>query len=103
MEASKVSSGNVTLEMQNLNFNELIQQTNGEFAEQFEARNLELVCHLPEEGLVVYADGRRIWRVIENLYRNVAKYAMPGTRVYVDVFEKDHRVFFTIKNISGIR
>lgn len=100
VEASKVSSGNVTLEMQNLNFNELIQQTNGEFAEQFEARNLELVCHLPEEGLVVYADGRRIWRVIENLYRNVAKYAMPGTRVYVDVFEKDHRVFFTIKNIS---
>ncbi len=100
VEASKVSSGNVTLEMQNLNFNELIQQTNGEFAEQFEARNLELVCHLPEEGLVVYADGRRIWRVIENLYRNVAKYAMPGTRVYVDVFEKDQRVFFTIKNIS---
>lgn len=100
VEASKVSSGNVTLEMQNLNLNELVQQTNGEFAEQFAARDLELVCHLPQEPLVVYADGRRIWRVIENLYRNVAKYAMPRTRVYVDVFENSRRVYFSIKNIS---
>lgn len=100
VEASKVSSGNVTLEMQNLNFNELVQQTNGEFAEQFAARDLELICHLPQKSLVVYADGRRIWRVIENLYRNVAKYAMPGTRVYVDVYENSRRVYFSIKNIS---
>lgn len=100
VEASKISSGNIKLEFMNLNLNELVQQVNGEFAERFESRNLDLICILQPEPLLICADSRRIWRVLENLYVNVCKYAMPGTRVYVDAIRKDGKIQFSIKNIS---
>lgn len=100
VEASKISSGNVSLEFSRMNLKELIQQTNGEFAERFGNKELDLICRLPEEPLLIYADGRRVWRILENLYVNVAKYAMPRTRVYVDAWIENNRVFFTMKNIS---
>lgn len=100
VEASKISSGNIKLEFMNLNLNELVQQVNGEFAERFEGRNLDLICILQPEPLLIRADSRRIWRVLENLYVNVCKYAMPGTRVYVDAIKKDGKIQFSIKNIS---
>lgn len=100
VEASKISSGNIKLEFMNLNLNELVQQVNGEFAERFESRNLDLICILQPEPLLICADSRRIWRVLENLYVNVCKYAMPGTRVYVDAIKKDGKIQFSIKNIS---
>ena len=99
VEASKISSGNIKLEFMNLNLNELVQQVNGEFAERFEGRNLDLICILQPEPLLIRADSRRIWRVLENLYVNVCKYAMPGTRVYVDAIKKDG-IQLSIKNIS---
>lgn len=100
VEASKVSSGNIKLEFITLNLNELVQQMNGEFDERFENRGLDLICTLEKEALRISADGRRIWRVLENLYGNVAKYGMPGTRVYVQTYKKDGKVIFTMKNIS---
>ncbi len=100
VEASKISSGNVKLELMRLNFQELLQQTNGEFVEKFEQKDLQLIVEMPEEPVVIEADGRRLWRVIENLYNNTAKYAMPHTRVYVELSTVDHRVYFSIKNIS---
>ena len=100
VEASKISSGNIVLDMQPIRLGELIRQTNGEFEEKFNARNLEIVSRIPEEPIVIMADGRRMWRVIENLYNNVAKYAMPGTRVYVEVKKIGCRVIFEIKNVS---
>ena len=100
VEASKISSGNVKLELTRLNFQELIQQTNGEFSEKFENKGLKLVVDMPEEPVVIVADGRRLWRVIENLYNNTAKYAMPNTRVYVELTTVGHMVRFSIKNIS---
>lgn len=100
VEASKISSGNVVLDMQPIRLGELVRQTNGEFEEKFDARNLEIVCRIPEEPVVIMADGRRMWRVIENLYNNVAKYAMPYTRVYVEVKRIGCRVIFEIKNVS---
>ena len=100
VEASKISSGNIKLEFMNLNLNELVQQVNGEFAERFEGRNLDLICILQPEPLLIRADSRRIWRVLENLYVNVCKYAMPGTRVYVDAIKKDGKIQLSIKNIS---
>ncbi len=100
VEASKVSSGNITLQMDRLNFVELVNQTAGEFNEKFEARGLTAVTRLPREPVVILADGRRIWRVIENLYNNVAKYAMENTRVYVDMEVANDLVAFSIKNIS---
>lgn len=100
VEASKISSGNVKLEFTRVNFQELIQQTNGEFYERFADRNLQVVTNMPEEPVVIEADGRRLWRIIENVYNNVAKYAMPGTRVYVDMTVVGHMVRLNIKNIS---
>ncbi len=100
VEASKISSGNITLDMQEINLKQLIKQTNGEFEEKFAARNLELVCSLPESEMVIRADGRRMFRVIENLYNNAAKYAMPNSRVYVTGELKGGRVIFSIKNMS---
>lgn len=100
VEASKVSSGNITLQMERLNFVELVYQTAGEFNERFEARGLTAVTKLPKEPVIILADGRRIWRVIENLYNNVAKYAMEHTRVYVGMEVLENTAFFSIKNIS---
>lgn len=100
VEASKVSSGNITLEYMNLNFVEMIQQTSGEFEEKFMARGLEEILTLPDEGALIRADGRRTWRVLENVYNNAAKYAMPGTRVYGDLTVDESEVSFSLKNIS---
>lgn len=100
LEASKISSGNITLQMERINFVELVYQTGGEFNEKFEAKGLTAVTKLPREPVVIMADGRRIWRVVENLYNNVAKYAMANTRVYVDMEVAEDWVTLSIKNIS---
>ena len=100
VEASKVSSGNITLEFMNINFVEMIQQTSGEFEEKFKARNLTEVLTLPEEEVIIRVDGRRMWRVLENIYNNAAKYAMEGTRVYADLKVVDGKAVFSLKNIS---
>lgn len=100
VEASKVSSGNVTLECMNLNLVEMVQQTSGEFSEKFENKGLTEVMNLPEEPAVIWADGRRMWRILENVYNNVAKYALEGTRVYSDLRQTEENVIFSLKNIS---
>ena len=100
VEASKISSGNVKLEMTRINFQELINQTNGEFSEKFEDKGLQFVVNLPEEPVVIEADGRRLWRIIENLYNNAAKYAMPHTRVYVDLTTVGHMARFSISGLG---
>lgn len=100
VEASKVSSGNITLECMDINLVEMVNQTNGEFAEKFEKKQLEMVLNIPEEPAMVHADGRRMWRVLENIYGNAAKYAMPGTRVYGDLKAESGEVVFSLKNIS---
>ena len=99
VEASKVSSGNISLEFMNINMVEMIQQTSGEFEEKFQARNLTEIMNLPEEA-IVRVDGRRMWRVLENIYNNAAKYAMEGTRIYADLQTLDGKVIFSLKNIS---
>ena len=100
VEASKISSGNIVLDMRPINLGELVWQTNGEFEEKFSARGLEIVSKIPDRPVKIMADGRRMWRVVENLYNNVAKYAMPHTRVYVAVRQIGCRVIFELKNIS---
>lgn len=100
VEASKISSGNISLNMERINLVELVHQTDGEFAERFAQRELQVVSNLPTESVVILADGRRIWRVLENLYGNVAKYAMEKTRVYMDLQADGEKVSFSIKNIS---
>lgn len=101
VEASKVSSGNISMDMMNLNLVEMIQQTSGEFQEKFAARNLEEVLNLPEEEAMICVDGRRTWRVLENIYNNAAKYAMEGSRIYADLTVLEDQVLFTLKNVSA--
>ncbi|MDO5415853.1 MAG: HAMP domain-containing sensor histidine kinase [Lachnospiraceae bacterium] len=100
VEASKASSGNLKLEITDIDFVELVHQTNGEFEEKFAQRHLELVSRLPEQPILIEADGRRLWRVLENLYNNAFKYAMEHSRIYVDITREEDMVQFTIKNIS---
>ena len=100
VEASRASSGNLTLHLERLNFVELVKQACGEFEEKFAERKLTEVTSFPEHPLPVIVDGRRTWRIIENLFQNTKKYAMPGTRVYVSVEEADGYACFTMKNIS---
>ena len=72
-----------------------------EFEEKFKAGDLEEVMNLPNEEIVIRADGRRLWRVLSNIYNNAAKYAMQGTRVYADLEKKDGMACFSLKNISA--
>lgn len=103
VEASKISSGNIQLEYMQIHMQEMICQASGEFADKFEQKGLKLIESLPQEPLYVRADGRRLWRVLENLFNNVAKYAMADTRVYVDLMDVGKEIKFSIKNISEQR
>lgn len=103
VEASKLSSGNMEFIIEEINFAELVTQVNGEFIEKFTDRNLTIVPNLPGEPAVIKVDGRRVWRILENLYNNASKYSMEGTRVYVDLVMKEKKAVFSIKNISEMQ
>ena len=100
VEASKISSGNVKLDMQKIDFLELLYQTGGEFNEKFEQRNLTIVTKLPSSPVLVEADGRYLYRALENLYTNAAKYARENTKVYVELYVEKKQAIFAIKNIT---
>lgn len=101
VEASKISSGNITLEKTRLNLVELIKQTSGEFCERYEEKNLTLVTSLPQEAVYVEADGRRIWRILENIYNNALKYSLVNSRVYANLITTEESALFTLKNVSA--
>ncbi len=100
VETSRITSGNIKLDMQKIDLVELVCQTAGEFNEKFETKELTIVTKLPKTAVMILADGRQLYRVIENLYNNVAKYAMEKTRVYVDVQVSEGEAVFSIKNVS---
>lgn len=100
VEASKLSSDNVVINMEKMDFNEILLQALGEFEEKFQSRNLQVVLKRPEGQVLVMGEGRRIWRILENLFQNVYKYAMPGTRVYAELVKEEKEMIFTLKNIS---
>ena len=100
VEASKISSGNIKLDIQTIDLVELLYQTGGEFNERFEARDLTIVTKLPHNSIFIRADGRQLYRAIENLYTNAAKYALENTRVYVELDVDKDNAIFTIKNVS---
>lgn len=100
VEVSKISSGNITLHMDEIDFVELVRQTGGEYNEKMEQKDLNVISKFPNEPMMIWADGRQLWRVIGNLYNNAGKYAMPNTRVYAEIEKADGWVIFTMKNIS---
>ena len=87
--------------MADLNFVELIHQVIGEFEERFQEKNLSIMVHFDQEEAIICADGRRLWRVLENVFGNVAKYAMENTRVYAELRVNRKKVIFSLKNISA--
>ena len=103
VEASKASSGNVKLNIEKINICELIKQTTGEFEDKFKNKNLEIISNIPEKEIFINADNRYMYRVIENLFSNISKYALNDSRVYIDVIKNASKVKAVIKNISQER
>lgn len=107
VEASKISSGNINLHFERINVTELLNQTIGEFSEKFDEKSLTIVMNVNTSGAVIEADSRSIWRVMENLFNNIYKYALEGTRVYIAVNslpgkegQEQKLIEISIKNIS---
>jgi len=101
MEMSKASTGNMTVEPVELNAAEAVNQALGEFSDKLDARRLTVVFMPPTEPVTMLADGRLTWRVLSNLLSNTVKYALEGTRVYVDVVRLEENVLISFKNISA--
>lgn len=105
VEASKISSGNITYVFERINLTELLNQALGEFSEKFEQKGLVMVDNLAGQSAYILADSRRMWRVIENLFNNIYKYAMEHTRIYLTMTKEEDeaagRVSVAVKNISA--
>ena len=100
VEASKVSSGNVKLNFESIDIKELFNQTIGEFKDRFEQKDLKIEVGMPESDIKIKADSRYLYRIIENLFSNITKYALEGSRVYIDVTENNKNKGNTNSNNS---
>jgi signal transduction histidine kinase len=100
MDASKAGTGNVCVDVREINLGEIVGQVAGEFDDQFEERELALVFRQPEKPVLAQADSGHLWRTLENLFSNAAKYALPGTRVFAEISTADGRPAFSLKNTS---
>ena len=103
VEASKASTGNMAVSLQPLVVNEIILQAVGEYDEKLTAGKLEVIVSTFEGNLTAMADSRLLWRVLDNLLSNVCKYAMAGSRVYIDLGRNEGRVVLSMKNVSRDR
>ncbi len=86
--------------MEKLNVKELVKQVRGEFEDKFEKRGLEIVENLPQDDIYIEADSRYMFRVMENMYVNISKYALENSRVYIDIEKNEDVVKIVLKNIS---
>lgn len=100
MEASKASTGNIKVELEAMDATVMLTQVVGEFEERAKKNQLDIVVDSPEPPVKIMADGRHLWRVIDNLMSNICKYAMPGTRVYISLEKFNGMVIMTFRNIS---
>jgi len=100
MELSKASSGSLQVDLTAMDATEAVNQALGEFTERLEAAGLSPVFTAPEESITMLADGRLFWRIISNLFSNAVKYAMPGTRLYIDLAQHEDKVLISLKNVS---
>lgn len=101
MEMSKASTGNIQVEIGEIDAVEAVTQALGEFADKLTAAGLTPVFHQSEENIMLLADGRLLWRAMSNVLSNAVKYALPGTRLYVDVSATQDKAIISVKNISG--
>lgn len=103
VEASKVSSGNVKLNIERINLKELLNQAIGEFEDRFQKKNLKIDLDIPKTDIIIEADNRYMYRIIDNLFSNISKYAMENTRVYIRLQKNDKFIEVEMKNISATR
>ena len=105
VEASKVSTGNISLNLEKINVVELVKQATGEFEDKFKKRGLETIINADKNEVDIMADSRYMYRIIENLFSNVSKYALENSRVYIDIKQSKednlaNNVIIEVKNIS---
>lgn len=100
VEASKASTGNIQVNMGPIGIQEILDQAIAEYEEKINEADLHIIRSMSDEHLMAHADGRLLWRVVRNLLSNICKYALPGTRVYIDVLRRDNRVCMVFKNTS---
>jgi len=100
MEASKASTGNMRVDMQEINFGELVGQVAGEFEDSFTDRGLTLVIRQPNNPVLIRSDSRHLYRTLENLFSNAAKYSLTGTRIFAETTPQDGKVLFTLQNTA---
>jgi len=100
-EMSKAASGTLIVRPSSVDLTELLVQCIGDYEERLEKQHLKLILHLPEEEAWIQADGAMLYRVMGNLFSNLIKYAMPGTRVYLDLILRDDRWQLALRNISA--
>lgn len=101
MEMSKASTGNIQMEIGEIDAVEAVSQALGEFSDKLAAAGLTPVFHQGSEQVLLLADGRLLWRAMSNVLSNAVKYALPGTRLYVDVNAVEDKAVISFKNISG--
>ena len=100
IEASKAATGNISVEMTDLNISEMLSQSLGEYESKFSQRNLQIIYNDTETPKYVLADGKLLWRVLDNLFSNIYKYSLEGTRVYIDISESEEDIKIIMKNVS---
>lgn len=100
-EASKAASGAMELNITKIDVGQLLKQALGENDERFRDNNLNVKLNVPEEKIFINADGKRLYRVFENLISNIVKYSLSNTRVYIDMFKEENEVVIVMRNISA--
>lgn len=100
-EVSKATSNNITLDYMDVDVVKLLKQVSVEHSDKFEQMGLDLRWNVPEEKVILRLDNQKTYRVFENLFVNIQKYAMPNSRVYIDVTSKDGQAEIVLKNMSA--
>ena len=100
VEASKIQTGNVSLKKEKINVELLVKQAAGEFEDKFSKKGLDTIIESDKNEVFILADNRYMYRIIENLFSNISKYAMENSRVYIDIKTRKDKVNICIKNIS---
>ncbi|RXI54699.1 sensor histidine kinase [Clostridium tetani] len=100
-EASKISSGSIELNIEKVDISEILRQALGEFHEKIESSSLNFKVDMENDGIYANLDGKKTWRVFENLIGNILKYSMKNSRVYIDLETEGNKAMVTMKNISA--
>lgn len=100
VEISKATTGNIQVELEKLDLIQFLDQAIGEYKDKLNQIPIEVKFRYIDETIWVMADGKHLWRIVENLFSNVVKYAMPGSRLYIEPMKEEDKISFHIKNMT---